>query len=124
MLTRNDFVVEDHHSYFVFSPSDASTPASSHTNNVRTSVTQELTSGLTGVNSVIGEWYVALNSSHTRPPNLIRSCALTPESMTSEADPDGARRDFCIAQKDLYDNVTAGWHFWCMSITFQGLGLY
>ena len=35
---RTDFVVQDNHSYFVFSPQDAAEPASQHTNDVQTGV--------------------------------------------------------------------------------------
>ncbi|KAH8833859.1 glycoside hydrolase [Flagelloscypha sp. PMI_526] len=96
MVSRKDFVVEDHHSYFVFGASDSGKPASEHTQNINTTISHQLVSGLSGINAIVGEW----------------SCALTPQSLSMEVNPEESRRQFCLAQLTLYDNTTAGWHFW------------
>ncbi|KAL0573271.1 Glucan 1,3-beta-glucosidase 3 [Marasmius crinis-equi] len=93
---RTDFVVLDHHSYFVFTPSDAAEPASQHTSDINTQVSDELKSNLPRHNVVVGEW----------------SCALTPESLEHEENKDQSVRDFCRTQLDVYTEDTAGWAFW------------
>ncbi|KAG6890384.1 hypothetical protein C0992_001775 [Termitomyces sp. T32_za158] len=95
---RTDFVVQDHHSYFVFTPSDSSEPASQHTSDVKGPISKSLAdaSSKERRNLFIGEW----------------SCALTTDSMAHEADPDQARREFCSGQMDVYANAAAGWSFW------------
>ncbi|KAF8894654.1 glycoside hydrolase superfamily [Infundibulicybe gibba] len=102
---RTDFIVEDHHSYFVFTPSDSAEPAAQHTADMRNTVADELSGAATRArgNLVVDEW----------------SCALTPQSMES-AGPNGseARRNFCTAQVEVYTNTTAGWSFW--SYTKEG----
>lgn len=102
MEGRNDFVVQDHHSYFVFTPSDAALPASEHTDDIESAVSDSLAkaSNRTRRNLIVGEW----------------SCALTEGSLSSAADKQEARRDFCTEQMEVYSNTTAGWAFWCMSI--------
>ncbi|KAG6899493.1 hypothetical protein C0993_009715 [Termitomyces sp. T159_Od127] len=95
---RTDFVVQDHHSYFVFTPSDSSEPASQHTSDIKGPISKSFTdaSFKERRNLFIGEW----------------SCSLTPDSMANEADPDQARKDFCRGQMDVYANAAAGWSFW------------
>ena len=95
---RQDFVVQDYHSYYVFTPSDASTPASEHSENVENGIFQMLinASGNQRRNLVIDEW----------------SCALTAQSLSSERDPDEARRRFCTGQMSVYATAAAGWSFW------------
>ncbi|KAL1749229.1 glycoside hydrolase superfamily [Schizophyllum fasciatum] len=95
---RTDFVVQDNHSYFVFSPQDAAEPASQHTNDVQTGVAERFAraSNQERRNLIIGEW----------------SCALTPDSLSPEQDQEAARKDFCSHQADVYTNSTAGWAFW------------
>ncbi|CCL98443.1 uncharacterized protein FIBRA_00440 [Fibroporia radiculosa] len=92
------FTVVDHHSYFVFTPSDNTEPASQHTSDIQGSIADSLRSAASQArnNLVVDEW----------------SCALTPQSLAGESNPDQARRDFCIAQLDTYTNATAGWGFW------------
>ncbi|KAI0780754.1 glycoside hydrolase [Trametes elegans] len=98
VANRSDFVVQDHHSYFVFTSSDAVEPASQHTKDVQSSVTNSLAaaSDRQRRNLVVDEF----------------SCALTAQSLAEEEDPDGARRAFCEGQMELYQNETAGWAFW------------
>ncbi|KAF7304812.1 Glycoside hydrolase family 5 protein [Mycena kentingensis (nom. inval.)] len=93
---RSDFVVQDHHSYFVFTPQDDQKSASQHTRDVATVVQDALKNANRRGNLIIGEW----------------SCALTPLSLSQEQDPDAARRAFCTTQLDTYTTSTAGWHFW------------
>ena len=95
---RQDFVVQDYHSYFVFTPSDASTPASKHSENVENGIFQMLinASGNQRRNLVIDEW----------------SCAITAQSLSPEKDPDEARRRFCTGQMGVYATAAAGWSFW------------
>ena len=95
---RTDFVVEDHHSYFVFTPQDDSEPASQHTSDVRYSIADSLAAASyrNKRNLIIGEF----------------SCALTDQSLEGEKDTEEARREFCTGQTDIYQNTTAGWAFW------------
>jgi aryl-phospho-beta-D-glucosidase BglC (GH1 family) len=96
---RTDFVVQDHHSYFVFTSSDDSEPASQHTGDIRGPVSDTLdgASKEQHRNIVVDEW----------------SCALTPKSIANERDQRRAREDFCTGQMEVYTNTTAGWSFWC-----------
>ncbi|EIN07450.1 glycoside hydrolase, partial [Punctularia strigosozonata HHB-11173 SS5] len=95
---HNDFVVLDHHSYFVYTPRDASESAHKHTSDI--------------------EMYTAADLSHASATTKGRlvvdefSCALTQQSLAKEADQDGARRAFCSGQDQVYLNSTAGWAFW------------
>ncbi|KAF7363339.1 putative dolichyl-phosphate-mannose--glycolipid alpha-mannosyltransferase [Mycena sanguinolenta] len=97
---RRDFVVQDHHSYFVFTPSDDKKSASAHTQEIKTSISDSLTKAAANQrrNLIIGEW----------------SCALTPQSLSQDSDEseEDARRNFCLAQLETYSNATAGWTFW------------
>jgi glucan 1,3-beta-glucosidase len=101
VASREDFVVQDHHSYFVFTASDDEKPASQHTGDIQgpISATLDRASNKQHGNLVIDEW----------------SCALTPKSIANESDPLQARKDFCTSQMDVYSNTTAGWSFWCKS---------
>ncbi|PCH38120.1 glycoside hydrolase family 5 protein [Wolfiporia cocos MD-104 SS10] len=98
VANRTDFVVVDHHSYFVFTPSDAAESANQHTVDIRTSIASDMTnaSSLARRNLVIDEW----------------SCALTPQSLANDPDPNQSRQAFCEGQMDMYTNTTAGWGFW------------
>ncbi|KAK0450751.1 glycoside hydrolase superfamily [Armillaria borealis] len=95
---RSDFVVQDSHQYYVYTPSDASEPASSHTADIKTQVHDILSNASCHEhgNLYIGEW----------------SCALTPESLGQESDPNWSRRDFCTAQMQVFNNDASGWAFW------------
>jgi glucan 1,3-beta-glucosidase len=102
IANRTDFVVQDYHSYFVFTPSDGAEPASQHTSDIESTVSDSLSNASSRQhrNLVVDEW----------------SCALTPQSMLNEADQTTARKDFCTGQMKVYANTTAGWSFWCMSL--------
>lgn len=101
IANRTDFVVQDHHSYFVFTPSDDEEPTSEHTSDIESQVEGSLTqaSAQQRRNLVIDEW----------------SCALTTDSLAHESNPVAARKDFCTGQMGVYANATAGWSFWCES---------
>ncbi|PPQ98808.1 hypothetical protein CVT24_003362 [Panaeolus cyanescens] len=94
---RQDFVVQDHHAYFVFGDA-GSKSASDHTNDI----VNQMSSALSDVasrqrgNLVVGEW----------------SCALTPQSLEKEEDAEAAQKAFCEQQLNVYTNVTSGWAFW------------
>ena len=95
---RSDFVVEDHHSYFVYTEEDAKTPAWLHGQHVNGPVRLglEKESTVARRNLVIGEW----------------SCALTEESLANEDDPQNSRWWFCTSEEAVYRNVSAGYYFW------------
>ncbi|KAJ8522932.1 hypothetical protein ONZ45_g562 [Pleurotus djamor] len=94
----SSFTVHDYHSYFVFTNQDSKESASDHTQDVSTSIADRIAdaSGKQHGNMVIGEW----------------SCALTPESLKNEPDPDDAQKKFCTGQMETYDQKVAGWMFW------------
>ncbi|KAK0228429.1 glycoside hydrolase superfamily [Armillaria fumosa] len=95
---RSDFVVQDSHQYYVYTPSDASEPASSHTADIESQVNDMLSNASCHQhgNLYIGEW----------------SCALTPESLGQESDPNWSRINFCTAQMQVFNNDASGWAFW------------
>lgn len=95
---RTDFVVVDHHSYFVFDKKDETQSATANTENVEDNVSTQLhnDSKTARGNEVIGEW----------------SCALTPASLQNMTNKLVARQQFCQGQEQVYRNTTAGWHFW------------
>ncbi|PFH52456.1 glycoside hydrolase family 5 protein [Amanita thiersii Skay4041] len=97
---RTDFVVQDHHKYFVFTDADKAKAASQLTSEVNTVTYTRLHDASLHQhrNLIVGEW----------------SCALTPTSLTNEPDKVGARRDFCTSQMKIYSSTTAGWSFWGM----------
>jgi hypothetical protein len=98
VASRPDFVVQDHHSYFVFTPSDQAEPASQHTLDVESGIADAFLAASNRVrrNMIIGEW----------------SCALTPQSLADDDDADQVQREFCEQQMKVYANTTAGWMFW------------
>ena len=95
---HNDFLVEDHHSYFVFTPSDKAKSAQGHTHDINTTIYSSLagTADVERGNLVIDEW----------------SCALTDKSLSQEPDPQAAQRAFCTEQMEVYTSSSAGWAFW------------
>ena len=98
VANRTDFVVEDHHSYFVFTPQDDAEPAAQHTSDVEGGIgaSFEAVSQKQRDDLIIGEW----------------SCALTDQSLQGEQDPNAARQAFCTGQDETYANTSAGWSFW------------
>ena len=95
---RTDFVVEDHHSYFVFTAQDAARNASQDTVEVQSDVSSELATASQNQrgNLIVGEW----------------SCAMEPSSLNNYTNPLAIRQQFCQGQEQVYANTTAGWHFW------------
>ncbi len=98
IANRTDFVVEDHHSYFVFTDADTSRDASQDTTNVKMSVAEQLSSSSAEErrNIIVGEW----------------SCALVESALSDQSDAMLARQKFCQGQEQVYRNTTAGWTFW------------
>ncbi|KAI0062333.1 glycoside hydrolase [Artomyces pyxidatus] len=98
IAARTDFVVQDYHSYFVFTPSDDSESAHDHTADIKGFIANSLTNASKNQrrNLVVDEW----------------SCALTPKSIANEPDQEGSRTKFCTGQMGVYTNATAGWSFW------------
>nr|GAT47207.1 glycoside hydrolase [Mycena chlorophos] len=97
---RNDFVVLDHHSYFVFTAEESNESASNLTQKLLTVVQPTLANPSLRGNLVIDEW----------------SCALTPRSLSYESDPQAARKTFCETQQAVYQNTSAGWSFWSLHL--------
>lgn len=95
---RTDFIVQDHHSYFVFTPSDSAESATRHTVDIAGSIADSLytASERQRRNIVVDEF----------------SCALSPDSLAHEIDPKEAQRLFCTGQMEMYANHSAGWSFW------------
>ena len=88
---RKDFVVQDHHSYFVFTSSDKSEPANSHINDVKNGIKNSLQSASNKQhrNLVVDEWSCAISNANG-----------------------GQTKDFCTAQLNTYAQTSAGWGFW------------
>lgn len=99
VANHTDFIVQDNHSYFVYTASDVAESGDQHSGDVHGSVASALqkASDHEHRNIVVDEW----------------SCALAPQSLEKEADPDASRKDFCTGQMEVYTNTTAGWGFWC-----------
>lgn len=95
---RNDFVVEDHHSYFVFSDPEMSQDAKQDTAEVEGSIADQLANAEESErrNLIVGEW----------------SCALVSDALKDQPDEMLARQQFCEGQQQVYTNTTAGWMFW------------
>ncbi|KJA20294.1 glycoside hydrolase family 5 protein [Hypholoma sublateritium FD-334 SS-4] len=98
IANRTDFVVQDHHSYFVFTPADQAESATQHTNDVNNTISPALlnTSKQDRRNLIVGEW----------------SCALSPQSVESDGDATQVRKQFCTKQMQAYEADAAGWSFW------------
>jgi len=109
--TRNDFVVVDHHSYFVFGDAnDQKRPA------------QDLVTSLQPAKGSLSEQLLGAAAEGRR--NMVVdewSCALSEAALQGSTDPVGARQKFCTGQMESYTNATAGWSFWSKSITSYDL---
>ncbi|KAF8911177.1 glycoside hydrolase family 5 protein [Gymnopilus junonius] len=99
VAARTDFIVQDHHSYFVFTPSDKAESGSQHLVDVNSTIAESLlqTAAAQRRNLVVDEW----------------SCALTPESLQKDDNADAVQKQFGAEQMRVYSNATAGWAFWC-----------
>ncbi|WWC91833.1 uncharacterized protein L201_006780 [Kwoniella dendrophila CBS 6074] len=100
--TRKDFVVLDHHSYFVFGDSNSqATPASQ--------LTASLQPGQGSLSQQI------ISSSNEGRRNIVIdefSCALSNQALSNSQDQQSDRRQFCTGQMESYTNATAGYSFW------------
>ncbi|PWN27962.1 glycoside hydrolase [Jaminaea rosea] len=95
---RDDFVVQDYHSYFVYTSSDTSLSAQGHTSQIQGSLQTKFTkqSGIGRRNMIVGEW----------------SCALAPSSLSGSSNKDADTATYCAAQMNMYANTTSGYHYW------------
>ena len=100
---RSDFVVQDHHSYYVYTASDTSQSAQGHVSDIHGTVADQLNKQSIKArrNLIIGEW----------------SCALAPSSLEQSDDPARDQTAFCGAQNTVYSNATAGWTFWSWKLS-------
>ena len=99
--TRRDFVVLDHHSYFVFDQASEDASAT------------DLTSSLNPGQGSLSDQYI--DSAKEGRQNLVIdewSCALSSQSLANSSNPEKERRQFCSGQMESYTNATAGWSFW------------
>lgn len=99
--------MQDHHSYFVFSPSNEQESGTQLTVDVDGAIADSLldVAAKQRRNLVIDEW----------------SCALTPSSLGKEKNVHDVQKKFCQEQIKVYRNATAGWAFWCkyLSLPFK-----
>ncbi|KAL9935520.1 hypothetical protein V8E36_005868 [Tilletia maclaganii] len=98
VANRTDFVVQDHHSYYVYTPMDIGMSAKAHIKKINGQISDWM-SGQSDVarrNLIVGEW----------------SCALADISKSQSSQPEADQRTFCEAQRDVYSSVSAGWTFW------------
>ncbi|WWC64720.1 uncharacterized protein I303_107331 [Kwoniella dejecticola CBS 10117] len=100
--TRKDFVVLDHHSYFVFGDANSqATPAS-----------QLVASLQPGQGSLSNQIIGASNEGRRNIVIDEFSCALSGQALSNSQDQAGDRRQFCTGQMESYTNATAGYSFW------------
>lgn len=104
VANRTDFVVVDHHQYFVFAPQDPNESTTHLSAGIRETLSASLRESSTKSrnNVIIGEW----------------SDALSQQSLAKETNPVGARQNYSTGQMLTYSNVSAGWSFWSESISF------
>lgn len=101
---RDDFVVQDHHAYFVFGDAGCK-DASDHATEIGKVVSASLSevASCQRRNLIVGEW----------------SCALTPQSLEHEDDAEAAKKAFCDQQLNVYTNAIPRWAFWSKHIFQQ-----
>lgn len=95
---RKDFVVQDHHSYFVYTNTDRDMSATQHTSAIEGTYSNKLQaqSNVARRNVITGEW----------------SCALSPSSLKSSKNKSQDQTNYCEAQRRAYQKTNAGWTFW------------
>lgn len=95
---RTDFIVQDYHSYFVYTNKDTSMSAKQHTSTITGSFASSMNkqSAIGRRNLIVGEW----------------SCALAPSSLSKSKSPKKDQTNFCTSQEDVYRNAAGGWTFW------------
>ncbi|EIW67174.1 hypothetical protein TREMEDRAFT_22618, partial [Tremella mesenterica DSM 1558] len=102
LSTRTDFVVLDHHSYFVFGDQPSQqTPVG------------QIDATLLPIHGTLSQQLLSVSSSARR--NLVIdefSCALTASALANSPDETADRRAFCTGQIETYANTTAGYSFW------------
>ncbi|WWD03768.1 hypothetical protein V865_001824 [Kwoniella europaea PYCC6329] len=100
--TRKDFVVLDHHSYFVFGDQNSqATPAN------------QLTASLQPGQGSLSQQIIGASNEGRR--NIVIdefSCALSGQALSNSQDQQADRRSFCTGQMESYTNATAGYSFW------------
>lgn len=92
---RSDFVVQDHHSYYVYTKQDTSLSAKGHIQAIQGPISNWLqnSSDIARRNLIIGEW----------------SCALNPASLQGSSSPKRDQKNFCESQRAVYAQAAAGW---------------
>lgn len=95
---RTDFVVQDYHSYFVYTSKDTSMSAKQHTSAIGGgfSTNMQKQSEIGRRNLIVGEW----------------SCALAPSSLAKSSNKAADQTAYCKTQEDVYRNAAGGWTFW------------
>ncbi|GAC72606.1 hypothetical protein PANT_7d00186 [Moesziomyces antarcticus T-34] len=95
---RSDFVVSDHHAYYVYTPQDQALSAQGHISKLDGSIMNQFVqqSAVARRNLIVGEW----------------SCALAWSSIQGSQNPDRDQTEFCQTQQDIWQTTGAGWTFW------------
>ncbi|PWN48295.1 glycoside hydrolase [Violaceomyces palustris] len=98
VANRSDFVVQDHHSYYVYTPDDIATSAQGHVSQIKGTILNEMNaqSSVARRNLIVGEW----------------SCALSSLSLAQSSNPTKDQTDFCTSQAQVWQESTAGFSFW------------
>jgi len=98
VANRTDFVVQDHHSYYVYTASDVAESAKGHITDVNGSIKNLYLqqSAIARRNLVQGEW----------------SCALAPTSLSQAVNQSFAQTNFCTDQEAVYRDTSSGFMFW------------
>lgn len=96
--TRSDYVVEDHHAYYVYTPSDQALSAQGHITKLDGSIFTQFgkQSSVARRNLIVGEW----------------SCALAWSSIKDSKNPQKDQTEFCQTQQDVWQTTGSGWTFW------------
>lgn len=95
---RSDFVISDHHAYYVYTASDQALSAQGHITKLDGSIFNQFAaqSSIARRNLIVGEW----------------SCALAWSSIQNSKNPDKDQTEFCRTQQDVWQTTGAGWTFW------------
>lgn len=95
---RSDFVVSDHHSYYVYTSSDQAMSAQGHISKLDGSIFKQFAqqSSVARRNLIVGEW----------------SCALDWSSIQNSKNPTQDQTEFCQTQQDIWQTTGSGWTFW------------
>lgn len=95
---RSDFVVSDHHAYYVYTPSDQALSAQGHISKLDGSIFKQFgkQSSVARRNLIVGEW----------------SCALAWSSIQNSKNPVADQTEFCQTQQDIWQTTGSGWTFW------------